>query len=117
MAKVKIVLLGIGVLAAIFVIVQFINAAKYEMVVNVVEGENVLGLNPTTERLDFGDLSRNNGIARQISIENGGRAPKKRNWGKNRGIKDINAKIPNPQAKAILEIVLMVCSESKAAVV
>jgi len=72
MAKVKIVLLGIGVVAAIFAIVQFINAAKYEMVVNVVEGENVLGLNPTTERLDFGDLSRNNGIARQISIENGG---------------------------------------------
>ena len=72
MAKAKIVLLGLGVVVAIFAIVQFINAAKYEMVVNVVEGENVLGLNPTTERLDFGDLSRNNGIARQISIENGG---------------------------------------------
>ena len=72
MAKAKIVLLGLGVVVAIFAIVQFINAAKYEMVVNVVEGENVLGLNPTTEPLDFGDLSRNNGIARQISIENGG---------------------------------------------
>ena len=72
MNKIKIIILGIGVIAAIFVIVQFINAAKYEMVVNVVEGENVLGLNPTTKRLDFGDLSRNNGIARQVTIENGG---------------------------------------------
>jgi len=40
MAKAKIVLLGLGVVVAIFAIVQFINAAKYEMVVNVVEGEN-----------------------------------------------------------------------------
>jgi len=72
MSKIKVIILGIGAVAAIFVIVQFINATKYEMVVNVVEGENVLGLNPTTERLDFGDLSRNNGIARQVSIANGG---------------------------------------------
>lgn len=69
---IKKIILGLVVIAAIFAIVQFINASKYEMTVNVVEGENVLGLNPTTERLDFGDLSRNNGIARQVSIENGG---------------------------------------------
>ena len=72
MSKIKLVILIILAVIGIFVIVQFINAAKYEMVVNVVEGENVLGLNPTTERLDFGDLSRNNGIARQVSIQNGG---------------------------------------------
>ncbi len=69
---IKKIILGLIVIVAIFVVVQFINASKYEMTVNVVEGENVLGLNPTTERLDFGDLSRNNGIARQVSIENGG---------------------------------------------
>ena len=72
MSKIKLVILIILAVIGIFVIVQFINAAKYEMVVNVVEGENVLGLNPTTERLDFGDLSKNNGIARQVSMENGG---------------------------------------------
>lgn len=72
MSKLKIGLFGIGTLIALFVIVQFINAGKYEMVVNVVEGENVVGVNPTTERLDFGDLSRNNRIVRQIGMANGG---------------------------------------------
>lgn len=68
----RIIILGIAAIVAIFVVVQFMNATKYDMTVNVVDGENVLGLNPTTERLDFGDLSRNNGVARQVSIENGG---------------------------------------------
>jgi hypothetical protein len=69
---IKKIFLGLLALVLLFVVIQIVNAAKYEMTVNVVEGENILGLNPTTERLDFGDLSRNNGIARQVSMANGG---------------------------------------------
>ena len=72
MKKIKLIGLGIGAVVAVFVVVQVINAAKYEMVVNVVEGENVVGLNPTDVRLDFGDLSRNNRLTRQVSVANGG---------------------------------------------
>ena len=53
--------------------VWMINAGKYSMVVNVVEGENVMGVNPTTERLDFGDLSQNNGMTRYVNLQSGGR--------------------------------------------
>lgn len=68
----KKILWGVLILVVIFVIVQFTNASKYKMTVMVVEGENVLGVNPTTEKLDFGDLSRNNGMIRRINIVNGG---------------------------------------------
>lgn len=70
--KIKIILLVIAGIILIFIAVQFINASKYKMTVNVVEGENVLGVNPTTEKLDFGDLSRNNGMIRRINMINGG---------------------------------------------
>ena len=72
MSKIKKILLGILAIVVLFVVVQIVNAAKYAMTVRVVEGENVIGVNPLAERLDFGDLSRNNRIARQVSIQNGG---------------------------------------------
>lgn len=67
------VLLVILIIIVVVVAVQIINAAKYKMVVNVVEGENVMGVNPLTESLDFGDLSRNNGMTRYVTMTNGGR--------------------------------------------
>lgn len=63
-----------GVLALILV-VQVVNAAKYTMVVNVKDGTNIMGLNPTSEKLDFGDLSRNNGMVRYITLKNSGSVP------------------------------------------
>jgi len=69
----KIIVLVIAAIVVVFAVVQVINAAKYKMVVNVVEGENIMGVNPTTEKLDFGDLSRNNGMTRYITINNEGR--------------------------------------------
>ncbi|HCM36811.1 MAG TPA: hypothetical protein DIS53_02695 [Candidatus Wildermuthbacteria bacterium] len=72
MKKIKIAILVVLGVIALFVLVQIINASKYDMVVNVVEGENVVGVNPLTERLDFGDLSRNGRLARQVSVANGG---------------------------------------------
>jgi hypothetical protein len=75
MNKKKIILWVIAGLLALFLAVQIINTAKYSMVVQVVEGENVAGLNPTTERLDFGDLSRNNRLTRHVAMRNSGSIP------------------------------------------
>jgi hypothetical protein len=68
----KKILIVVTVVIFVFVIVEMVNAAKYKMMVNVVDGENVMGVNPTTENLDFGDLSRNNGMTRYITMKNGG---------------------------------------------
>jgi len=69
---IKQVLIGIGLLIALLIIVQIVNAAKYRMVVNVVEGENIMGVNPLADKLDFGDLSRNNGMTRYVTLKSGG---------------------------------------------
>ena len=61
-----------GGVILLILVVQVVNAAKYKMVVNVVEGENIMGVNPLTESLDFGDLSRNNGMTRYITMKSGG---------------------------------------------
>lgn len=75
MSKIKKILIIIVIILAVIVIVQFVNAAKYKMLVNVVEGENVMGVNPLTESLDFGDLSRNNGMTRYVTLKSGGSTP------------------------------------------
>jgi len=75
MSKLKKILLGIGAVLLIFVVIQIINAAKYSMVVQVVEGENIMGINPLAERLDFGDLSRNNGMTRYVTFKSSGGTP------------------------------------------
>ncbi len=72
MSKIKIVILAIIAIILVFAIVQVVNAAKYKMLVNVKEGENIMGVNPLTESLDFGDLSRNNGMTRYVDLKSGG---------------------------------------------
>ena len=72
MTTTKKILIGIACFLLLIVAVQIINAAKYKMVVNVVEGENVMGVNPLTESLDFGDLSRNNGMTRYVDLKSAG---------------------------------------------
>ena len=71
----KKIIIGILIIIALFMVIQIVNAAKYKMLVNVVEGENVMGVNPLADKLDFGDLSRNNGMTRFVSFENNGRFP------------------------------------------
>lgn len=75
MSKIKIILIVIAVIIALVIIVQIVNAAKYKMVVNVVEGENIMGINPLADKLDFGDLSRNNGMTRYVTMQNNGSFP------------------------------------------
>jgi hypothetical protein len=54
------------------VVVQIVVADKYEAQVLVIEGEKKVGVNPTTERLDFGDLSADTSATRYISLAAGG---------------------------------------------
>lgn len=68
----KKIFLAIGVLVFILIITEFVNAAKYTMVVNVKDGENIMGVNPLADNLDFGDLSRENGMTRYVTMKNNG---------------------------------------------
>jgi len=72
MSKIKKILLGLGAILGLLVVIQIVNAAKYSMVINVVEGENIMGINPLADRLDFGDLSRNNGMTRYVTFKSSG---------------------------------------------
>ena len=72
---IKKILIIIGVIIVVVLAVQVINAAKYKMVVNVVEGENIMGINPLADKLDFGDLSRNNGMTRYVTLKSSGGIP------------------------------------------
>ncbi len=56
-----------------FLLVQLFNADKHLAIVNVIEGEGKVGLNPLPINLDFGDLSRNTSAKRLIKLENKGR--------------------------------------------
>ena len=48
-----------------------LDANKYRALVHVIEGEGKVGVNPTTEALDFGDLSPGTSAVRKVSIANG----------------------------------------------
>ena len=53
-------------------VVQYLAADRYNTLVKVqTEGEGV-GVNPTTEELDFGDLPKGDNLMRFITIENNG---------------------------------------------
>lgn len=71
---VKKIFLAAGILILLFGITQIINASKYKMMVNVKDGENIMGINPLADNLDFGDLSRENGMTRYVTLKNGGSA-------------------------------------------
>jgi len=68
----KMTVLFIVFLVAWFALVQYMAADKYEAVVKVVEEGGKIGVNPMTERLDYGDLPKGNASTRFITIENGG---------------------------------------------
>ena len=47
-----------------------LDANKYAAQVRTIEGEGKVGVNPTTERLDFGDLSRGTSAVRTVTVKN-----------------------------------------------
>ena len=54
----------------LFVFYVTLDANKYEAQVRAMEGEGRVGVNPTSERLDFGDLSRGTAAMRTVTVTN-----------------------------------------------
>lgn len=52
--------------------VQYFAADKYSATVRVQEEGEGVGVNPTTEELDFGDIPKGDNLMRFVTIENGG---------------------------------------------
>jgi hypothetical protein len=69
----KKIILAFAFFVLIVLIAQLINADKYKAVVRVVEEKGQIGVNPTTEKLDFGDLAKNASMVRYINVNNGGK--------------------------------------------
>jgi len=65
------VILVLILLVLVVIAVQIINAAKYSALVQVIK-EDRIGVNPTGERLDFGDLPHNKDAVRTVSLSSGG---------------------------------------------
>src|SRR3989344_3932885 len=65
--KILAIVLAVGFL---FVFYIALDANKYQATVHVIAGEGKVGVNPTTERLDFGDLSPGTSAIRSVDIEN-----------------------------------------------
>ena|SRR3989344_7498566 len=73
-SKLRLVVWIIITLIVIFFVVQYLNAARYDALVQVVEGEQI-GVNPTGERLDFGDLPRDKSAVRAVTLASSGNTP------------------------------------------
>ncbi|GAI86271.1 unnamed protein product [marine sediment metagenome] len=67
----KIIYIVIGVLVFVLVM-QVVAADKYKALVQVIEEEGKMGVNPLTDKLDFGDLNRESTAIRYVTIENNG---------------------------------------------
>ena len=61
------------ILALVFLFVFYVvlDANKYRATVRVIAGAGRVGVNPTTELLDFGDLSPGTASVRRVNIVNG----------------------------------------------
>lgn len=55
----------------LFVFYVVLDANKYRAMVRIIPGEGKVGINPTTESLDFGDLSPGMSQVRKVKINNG----------------------------------------------
>jgi len=67
------------ILLVIFLFVFYValDANKYAMQVLVIEGEGKVGVNPTQELLDFGDMSKGTTAVRTVTLQNGTFMPMK----------------------------------------
>jgi len=52
--------------------VQVVNADKYKATVLPIEGEKKVGVNPTDQALDFGDLSADTSASRYVTLKSSG---------------------------------------------
>ncbi len=70
LSKGKIIGLVVLVVVIWFLGVQWFAAERYKMLVNVKAEDNIMGINPLAENLDFGDLSHNLGATRIVTLKN-----------------------------------------------
>ena len=70
----KAVVLFVALVFIWIVAVQYFAADKYSMIVKVQEEGKGIGVNPTAEELDFGDVPKGDNLMRFVTIENGGEA-------------------------------------------
>lgn len=54
----------------LFVFYVTLDANKYRAMVRVISGQGKVGINPTAESLDFGDLSRGTSAVRKVNVKN-----------------------------------------------
>ncbi len=64
------ILLWVLVIILAFLAYLSLDANKYPALVRVIAGEGKVGVNPTDEALDFGDLSRGTEAVRRVTINN-----------------------------------------------
>lgn len=69
MKKILLVILAVIIFIAI---IQISVADKYTAQVQVIEGEKKVGVNPTGEKLDFGDLSADTAATRYVTLKASG---------------------------------------------
>lgn len=69
--KVRIGIWVVVMLILMFVAVQYLNASRYDALVQVIK-EDRIGVNPTGEKLDFGDLPRNKDAVRKVTLVSSG---------------------------------------------
>ncbi len=64
-------------LVAVFALFECRATATYsaQVVVTAATGESNIGINPTTESLDFGDLTQGLGLSKYLQVDNGGIIP------------------------------------------
>jgi hypothetical protein len=68
----KKIIKALAVLIIVLAAIQVVIADKYRAQVLVIEGDKKVGVNPTTEMLDFGDLSGDTSATRLITMTAGG---------------------------------------------
>lgn len=68
----KKIIWGVMALIVLLLAVQIVVADKYKATVLPIEGEKKVGVNPTTEVLDFGDLSKDTSATRVVTLKSGG---------------------------------------------
>jgi len=73
-SKPKLIALIVVLVIIWFLAVQVFAAERWDMVVVVKAEENIMGINPLDESLDFGDLSRNLGQTRYVKLVNGSKS-------------------------------------------
>jgi hypothetical protein len=62
----------IFVILSWILIVQYVVADKYVATVQVKGEGSATGVNPTSEKLDYGDISKGGSVVRSITVSNGG---------------------------------------------